>query len=322
VNKDVNKYVDEEKERRRVKRNWGFQRISRLYLALQVKSLKNSCGKYIFDPEGMDHQFFEITSPEYLRKNSALSFDIDIGKLLKDLVTVMLSQNIKQDEKMEVGILKLKIYHNMLRFLVEYHIKDVSYRNLSMIKGESFHPQIEALDAAIMFFSHSINSFSTKFGEIAQELALEEYNSKELKEGSKDFIFLADNRRKTYVPLLGVDSKRPNQIYHGKKVKYQEDQEPKDRVNDLIESWKDVGYTKYSQMILNEYLERCGSKTHFTTQSIVKWNQDLSNNFFKDILPHEKYDLPRLFDYTKQMTKDYMDSISSLQLETDFSKSK
>jgi hypothetical protein len=93
----------------------------------------------------------------------------------------------------------------MLSFLEEYHIRGISEKNQLELRKEAYFPQIEALDAAITFFSQSLNSLCAKYGQIAQEIDLANSHSQKLKEGLNPFIFLAENKRKSHVPLLALD---------------------------------------------------------------------------------------------------------------------
>jgi hypothetical protein len=56
--------VNKERAEGQISGNWGFQRILRLYLALQVAEFNEEYGQVRF--EGMDHMFFHLTSPKHM----------------------------------------------------------------------------------------------------------------------------------------------------------------------------------------------------------------------------------------------------------------
>ncbi|PLW04813.1 hypothetical protein PCASD_25358 [Puccinia coronata f. sp. avenae] len=264
----VLKYLNKDKIEGDRKADGGFQRLARSYLALQIKSFAVRNGFSDRELERIDHKFLQVTSPEAMKNSNQVTFDANIRFFLEDLMTLTLSpQAISNHHAVQV-----KLYHNMLRFIIKYHINGVSTRNQSKIKGLDIYPQVEAFDAIIMSLSESINSLYAKYGEVVQELAFTMDHTSE--QYAKKMIFLTDTRTKAYYTLLGKDSESNVTPRESRPKHLLEDTKPNDRVRSLIVSWRAQTDTtiEFEKIIYPKLASRTISKPA-ALDSLFKWTK-------------------------------------------------
>jgi hypothetical protein len=102
---------------------WCEREIARFYVALQVKSIKHNpdIRNRFFQVEQLANQFLIITSSHSIKKHSnKLSFDRYIKHFLEEsgLIPLMISTTRNRED-----LMALKLSHNMLKFLLNYHIR-------------------------------------------------------------------------------------------------------------------------------------------------------------------------------------------------------
>jgi hypothetical protein len=232
----------------------------------------------------VEKEFFQLTSPEIMNESFRSTMDKNVTVFLKKTIHTILS---KESLEAPNSLIKLKVFHDMIRHLFEHNIDEISKVNHMLIQNGISH-QMEAIDASIMIFSESIKSLYAKYGETLQEIDLIHLTNEEARnvlQESKEMIFLTDIKRKPYISLFNTRKNLELETaYQESQLNSLEDITPQDRINSLFQSWKMSNDAQFFEKILNKYLTSCDPPTSNITKKFMEWSKEYFDIERKDLI--------------------------------------
>ncbi|KAI9627666.1 hypothetical protein H4Q26_017233 [Puccinia striiformis f. sp. tritici PST-130] len=161
-------------------RTW--QKVSRSYIMLQLMRHPATA-----DLRSFRNRFFQVTSPQKLGQ-----FDKQ-QELANDLTKSILS--LSAHWTTPTNLVNLKLTHNMLSYLMQYHIIGVSSSSTSAHQVLYYQSQIKTVDEALILFSAALKSTYSKYGEVIQILAGHS-QSPSSDRGESPMIYLTDMNKR------------------------------------------------------------------------------------------------------------------------------
>ncbi|KAA1102590.1 hypothetical protein PGTUg99_020906 [Puccinia graminis f. sp. tritici] len=108
-------------------------------------------------------------------------------------------------------VLRHYYLNNMSRYMLQYHIRDVSDENMAKLREKSVYPQLQAYDEAAMLYSDALNSAYAKYGELLQKLPEIELDEKRTELPGFRLIYLTNRSQRNHASIfsLGRDEELP-----------------------------------------------------------------------------------------------------------------
>ncbi|EFP81630.2 uncharacterized protein PGTG_07879 [Puccinia graminis f. sp. tritici CRL 75-36-700-3] len=136
------------------------------------------------------------------------------------------------------SLINLKFAHNMLHFLMQYHVIDVSGSSTSAYRNLWNHRQIQDVDQAILQFSDVLKSIYSKYGEVLQ-IQARQSNSRPSTEESQ-MIYLTDINNRNQVSSFSTGPQYDDQelFHHTSSEPSAKLRQNRAGIRDIVQSWR------------------------------------------------------------------------------------
>jgi hypothetical protein len=136
------------------------------------------------------------------------------------------------------SLINLKFAHNMLHFLMQYHVIDVSSSSTSAYRNLWNHRQIQDVDQAILQFSDVLKFIYSKYGEVLQIRTRQSDSRPSIEESQ--MIYLTDMNKRNQVSIFSTGSQYDDQelFQHTSSVPSTKLRQNRAGIRDIVQSWR------------------------------------------------------------------------------------
>jgi hypothetical protein len=227
--------------------------MERLYLGAQLRKFENDSRSTL-----LAEQFLKVTSRAASETTDEAASEDDVMSFMKELFRLISTSAPRvthgyPTSNPETNMIRLKLVHNMLRFMEKYQLQRVSDPTRAIIRSLVDSKTLQDFDEAMMLCSDVFKTVYMKYGEVLQRLPGGLTSRVELKHEVKDLIFLTDMNQKNQPSIFSATYNADSYFDHPQPGQFIGINHPWYRLAHLLESYQGIRIKPISELAVPSF---------------------------------------------------------------------